>query len=106
MGYLEESEAKLQAARKRVREGNEVRALKQSAPTLFTIMDSEISLELNRAFNEKPLSYDEYLESHGAVRGIRRIRDLLNAKEIQAPSAAQEAQSIEENMKLVKDGQK
>lgn len=104
--FLQESHEKLQAARKRVRQGHEIKALKQSAPTLFEIIDGEISLALNKMTQDTPLDYDGYLSTHGQVVGIRRIRDLLNSKEAEAPAASQEVQAIEANIKLIKDDQK
>lgn len=97
-------EQKLKSARSRVRVGREMKALKQSAPTLFEIIDGEISLEINRGYNDKtPLSYDEYLASHGAVRGIRRIRNLIDSREAEEVQASQEVKAIEDNIKLVKE---
>lgn len=104
--YLQEVEEKLQAARKRVRQGREVIALKQSAPTLFEIIDTEISLAVNKMTQEKPLDYDTYLSTHGQVVGIRKIRDLLNSKEVEAPQAQQEVTGIEQAVKQFKDEQK
>lgn len=106
MDYRQELSAKLDAARKRVRQGREMSALQGSAPTLFEIIDGEISLELNRAFGDTPLSYDEYMESHGAVRGIRRIRNLIDAKAIQAESSAAEVDAITETLKQFDDDAK
>lgn len=97
---------KLEAARKRVRAGNQVKNLKAAAPDLFEIMDTEISLELNKGYGEKPLSYEEYLESHGAVRGIKKIRSLLDSKEAEAVQATQEVTSIEKQLKQFNDDKK
>lgn len=99
MTYIEELTLKLAAARKRIRQGVEVKQLKASAPTLFEIMDGEISLAVNKAFSQKPLPHDEYLSVHGQVVGIRRIRDLLNAKEVEEVVAAQEATALQEQLK-------
>ena len=106
--YVQEMQEKLKASRARLRQGREIKALKASAPTLFDIIDTEISLELNRGYDDKaPLSYEQYLESHGAVRGIRRIRNLIDAKESEEVQAAQEVEALEENIKLVSsDGTK
>lgn len=104
--YVDELNKKLEAARKRVKQGNEARALKKSAPTLFEIIDGEISLEINRGYGEKALGYEEYLESHGAVRGIKRIRDLLNSKEAEADQAVAEAEAIKDNIKQIEDDRK
>lgn len=106
MSYVEELEKKLTASRKRVKEGREMKALKNSAPTLFDIIDTEISLELNRGYGDKPLSHEEYLESHGAVRGIRRIRNLIDSKEAEEVQASQEVSAIQDNLKQIKDDQK
>lgn len=103
---MQDLNAKLQSARKRVKEGNEVKALKESAPTLFEIMDTEISLTVNSMTQEKPLSYDEYLSAHGKVRGVMSIRNLLNSKEAEAPAAQQEVQGIQDNIKQIKNDQK
>lgn len=101
--YVQEMQEKLKASRARLRQGREIKALKASAPTLFDIIDTEISLELNRGYDDKaPLSYEQYLESHGAVRGIRRIRNLIDAKESEEIQAAQEVEALEENIKLVR----
>lgn len=104
--YMQEMEEKLQAARKRVKQGNEVKALKESAPTLFEIIDTEITLAVNRITQDKPADYDTYLSTHGEIVGIRKIRDLLNSKEVEAPAAQQEVEGIQENMKQIKDDQK
>lgn len=106
MSYVEELEKKLAVSRKRVKEGREMKALKNSAPTLFDIIDTEISLELNRGYGDKPLSHEEYLESHGAVRGIRRIRNLIDSKEAEEVQASQEVSAIQDNLKQIKDDQK
>lgn len=101
--YRQDLEATLQAARKRAKSGAEVRQLKAAAPSLFEIIDGEISLELNRGYSDTaPLSHDEYLESHGAVRGIRRIRNLLDSKEIEATAAAEQVTQIEKAIKDLK----
>lgn len=106
MDYEQQLNEKLAAARKRVRQGREVKALKSAAPTLFEIIDGEISLEINRGYGEKPLSYDEYLESHGAVRGIKRIRNLLDSKEAEEVAASQEVEGIQSTLKQIKDDKK
>lgn len=104
--YMTQLNEKLQAARARVKQGNEVKALKESAPTLFEIMDTEISLIVNTMTQEKPLSHDDYLSAHGKVRGVMSIRNLLNSKEAEAPAAQQEVKGIEENIKQIKNDQK
>lgn len=98
---------KLEAARIRLRQGKEVEALKASAPTLFEIIDGELTLEINKGYNDnKALSYDEYLDSHGAVRGIRKIRNLLNSKEAEAGQAKQEVVALEENIEQIRNDKK
>lgn len=104
--YTRDLQLKLEAARKRVRQGAEVKQIKSHAPTLYEIIDGEISLELNRGYSSKPLSYDDYLESHGAVRGIRRIRSLLDSKEAEEVAASQEVEAIEEQLKQFSDDKK
>lgn len=104
--YTQDLAAKLEAARKRVRQGREVKALRDSAPTLFEIIDGELSLELNRGYGDKPLSYEDYLESHGAVRGIRRIRSLLDSKEAETVAASQEVEAIDSQLKQFRDDKK
>ncbi len=102
--YIQDMEEKLKASRARVKQGREMKALKQSAPTLFEIIDGEISLVVNKMTTDKPLAYDEYLELHGQHRGIMRIRNLIDSKEVEEIQAAQEVKAIEENIKLVKNG--
>lgn len=104
--YRNDLHQKLESARKRVKQGREVSALKSAAPSLFEIIDTEISLEVNRAFADKPLSYEDYLESHGAVRGIKRIRNLLDSREAEAVQASQEVEAIEGNLKQIENDQK
>lgn len=96
--YIQELNDKLQAARKRLKQGQEVKSLKAGAPTLFEIIDGEISLVLNRAFGEEPLSHDQYLSAHGEMKGMKRIRNLIDSKEVEADHAAQEVQGITENL--------
>lgn len=105
--YLDQLDEKLKAARNRLRKGEEVKNLKAGAPTLFEIIDGEISLEINKGYDDRaPLTYNDYLESHGAVRGIRRIRNLLDSREVEAPQAQAEVTAIENNIKQIKDDQK
>ena len=52
--YESQLAAKLSAARKRLAQGNEMKALKNSAPTLFEIIDGQITLELNKMTAEEP----------------------------------------------------
>ena len=103
---MQDMEAKLQAARARVKQAHEIKNLKLGAPTLFEIIDGEISLALNKMAGTTPLSYEEYLSMHGKVVGIKSIRDLLNFKEAEAVQATQEVSAIENNIKQIKDDQK
>lgn len=103
--YVQELEAKLGATRKRLKAGREMQQLRASAPTLFDIIDGEISLAVNRMTQDKPLPYDEYLSAHGEVKGIKRIRNLIDAKEREASQAQQEVQGIEDNLKQIKNDQ-
>lgn len=104
--YVQELEEKLKSRRDAVKQGAQMKALKAGAPALMEIIDGEISLELNRGYGDKPLSYDEYMESHGAVRGIRRIRNLMSAKEADAVQASQEVQAISDNLKQIQNDKK
>lgn len=106
MSYRDDLQAKLESAQKRVRQGREVKALKSSAPTLFEIIDLEISLIANIMTADKALAYDEYLEKHGEIRGIMRIRNLLDSREVEAESAAQEVASIQSAVKDFDDAAK
>lgn len=104
--YITQMHKKLEATRKRLRSGREMAALKSSAPSLFEVIDGEISLAVNRMNQDKPLSYEEYLSAHGEVKMAKRIRDVIDAKEVEANQAQQEVQAIEENIELVKNEQK
>lgn len=104
--YLQELEEKLQASRKRLKTAREIKALKASAPTLFEIIDGEISLALNRMTQDKPLDRNEYLSAHGEVKMGKRIRALINGKEAEELQASQEVSGIEDNLKQLKDDQK
>jgi hypothetical protein len=104
--YLTQLEEKLQAARKRVKQAREMKALKTGAPTLLEIIDGEISLAVNRMTADKPLDHDAYLSAHGEVKGIRRIRNLIDAKEADEAAAVQEVDGIQDNVKQIKDDQK
>lgn len=104
--YIEELEEKLKLTRARVRKGNQVKALKDAAPDLFDIIDTEISLEVNKMTQDTPLTHEQYLESHGAVRGIRRIRDLMNFAEKEAATASQEAKVVEEQLETLVEEKK
>jgi len=104
--YINQLEDKLQAARVRVKQGREAKALKDSAPTLYEIIDGEISLAVNKMTQQTPLDRDEYLSIHGQVVGIRRIRDLLNSKEVEEVAAATEVAAITENLENIKNDQK
>lgn len=104
--YTQDLAQKLEAARNRVKQGRQIKALKDSAPALFEIIDGEISLALNRAFGEKPLSYDEYLSAHGEIKGIKRIRALMDSKEAEEVQAAQEVNAIQTQLKQFEDDKK
>lgn len=106
--YETEQREMLAAASKRLKQGREVKALKAAAPTLYEIMDGEISLIVNKVLllAETPVSYDEYLSLHGKVRGIMRIRNLLDSKEAEEVSASQEVQALQTNLKQIEDDKK
>ena len=104
--YVQELEAKLKATRQRAKEGEQAKQLKANASVLYDVIDGEISLAVNRAFSDTPLPYEEYLSAHGEVKGIRRIRNLLDAKEVQAGQAQAEVDAIQSNLKQIKDDQK
>lgn len=104
--YIVQLHEKLEGARKRLKQGTEVKALKSAAPTLFEIIDGEISLVANKMTAAEPLEYEEYLSAHGEIRGIMRIRDLLNSKEAEAVQAKQEVTAIEENIENIRNDQK
>jgi hypothetical protein len=104
--YMLQMHNKLEAARDRLKQGTEVKALKASAPTLFEIIDGEISLVVNSMTQEKALSYDDYLSKHGQVRGILKIRNLLDSKEAEAFAAKQEVTALEQNIKQIQDDKK
>jgi hypothetical protein len=104
--YVSELEAKLKSTRQRLKQSREMKHLKAAAPTLFEIIDSEISLAVNRAFGDKPLEYDAYLSAHGEAKGMRRIRDLINSKEADEAQAVQEAKGIQDNLKQIRNDQK
>lgn len=93
--YKQQLHDKLQSAQKRLATSREMKALKASAPSLFEIIDGEISLELNKIYGDKALSQEEYLESHGYVRGLKRIRNLIDAKEVDETQASQEVNVIQ-----------
>lgn len=101
--YIDDLNKKLASSRKRVRMGKEMAAIKASAPTLFEIIDGEITLAVSMMTKDTALSYDEYLDLHGKVVGMKRIRDLINAKEDDAVGAAQEVASIEGQLKQFKN---
>jgi len=106
--YETEQRKMLEAAQKRLKQGREVKALKASAPTLYEIMDGEISLIVNKVLllAETPVSYDEYLSLHGKVRGIMRIRNLLDSKEAEEVSASQEVKALQDNLQQIEDDKK
>jgi hypothetical protein len=106
MDYEKQLSDKLAAAQKRLKQGREIKALKAGAPSLYEIIDGEISLILNRAFGEKPLDYDGYLSAHGEMKGIKRIRNLLDSKEAEEVVASQEVDAIKENLKQIQDDKK
>ncbi len=101
--YIQEMEEKLKAARKRVKQGREMNQLKASAPTLFEIIDGEISLIATKMTAPEPLTYEQYLDSPGQAVGIKRIRNLINSKSVEAEQSAQEVEAIQDNIKLVKN---
>lgn len=104
--YIQQLEEKLASARKRAKQGREAKILKDSAPSLFEIIDGEISLAVNKMTQDKPVTYDEYLSLHGQVVGIRRIRNLIDSREVEAVQAAGEVEAIQDNLKQIKNDQK
>jgi hypothetical protein len=106
MAYTDELQAKLQAAQKRVRQGKEMKALQDTAPSLLEIIDTEISLAVNRMTGDKPVSYDEYLSLHGQVAGIRRIRNLMDSRIVEEVQASQQVQDIQGTLKQFSDDKK
>lgn len=104
--YRQELTEKLSSARKRVKLGREMKALKAGAPALFEIIDGEAQLIYTKVFGETPLPYDEYLSAHGEMRNIKRIRNLIDAKEVDEVMAANEAAAIQANLDQMKQDDK
>lgn len=100
--YIQELEANLNAARKRATTGTQVKVLKSNAPALFDVIDGEVTLLVNKMTAADPLDRDTYLDIHGQLRGIMRIRDLLNAKEAEADAAIAQTQDVESQLKQMK----
>lgn len=100
--YITELETTLAATKNRLKTARKMKIVKDSAPEFFDIIDLEISLAVNRMTQDKPLSYDEYLSAHGEVRGIRRIRNLIDSKLVEEQATAAEVTAIQDNLKLVK----
>lgn len=103
--YRDQLNEKLAAARKRVNQGRQAKALKAGAPALFEIIDGEAHLIYTKTFGDKPLPYDEYLSAHGEMRGIKRIRNLIDSKELEEGAASQEVEAIRNNLEQL-DGKK
>lgn len=104
--YVSELEEKLKSTQKRLKASNQIKHVKSAAPLFFEIIDGEISLVLNRMTADKPLDYDAYLSAHGEIKGMKRIRDLVNSKEADGAVAQQEAEGIQQNLKQIKDDAK
>lgn len=104
--YQQELAAKLEAAKKRVRQGRQVKALRESAPDFFEIIDGEVKNILAKMTAPKPLSYEEYLSAHGESRGIAKVRALFESKEAEEVAASQEVEAIQDNIKQLKNDQK
>jgi hypothetical protein len=104
--YEQELVAKLEAARKRVHQGRQVKALKDAAPDLFEIIHGEIKLILDKMTAPEPLTHDQYLSMHGQARGIAKIRDLLDSKEKEEVAASQEVAAIQGNLEQIRDDKK
>lgn len=97
--YEIELSNKLEAARKRVKYSNEMKHVKSVAPTLFSIIDDEMSILLNKMTQDEPLSNEEYLDAHGKFMGMKRIRNLIDAKELDGIAASQEVDAIQDQLK-------
>jgi len=106
MDYEQELQAKLKSLKDKVRQGREIKALKASAPSLVEIIDGEMSLLATRTFGSTPLSYDEYLSAHGEMKGIKRIRNLIDAKEVEETATAQQVTDIQNQLKQFADDKK
>lgn len=104
--YKTQLNEKLAAAQARLKQGREVKQLKASSPTLFEIMDTEISLAVNKMTQEEPLSDRDYLQAHGYVRGIMKIRNLLNSKEAEEASTSKEVEAIQGQLEQFEDDKK
>jgi hypothetical protein len=104
--YEQQLGEKLESARSRVRMSNQMKALKDNAPALFEVIDTEVYSIYTKAFGDKPLSYDDYLSAHGEMRALKRIRNLVDSKEVDGVMAQQEAQAIQKNLKQIQDDKK
>lgn len=96
--YIKNLTAKRDAARKRVNEGRAVKALKDNAPALFELIDTEISLALNRMTQPTPLSDRDYLAAHGEIKALQRIRSVLEAREVEEVAQAEQAKILDEQL--------
>lgn len=100
---MQELNDKLNAARKRVNKSRNFKAIQEASPDLLEVMDLEVSLALNRMTADEALSYDEYLSEHGVVKGIRKIRNLMNSAIAEEQSASNEVNEIEKQIKSIKE---
>lgn len=105
--YIEQLEDTLAQKRKDIADARHIKVLKSAAPLLFEIMDTEVSLLLNKMTQDEPLTHEQYLSAHGQVVGVRRIRNLLTKKESGEENALVEAKVIEDQLgELKKDAPK
>lgn len=100
--YRQELEEQLVSARERIRQGREAKNLKDNSKVLYEIIDLEISLLVNEMAGGTPLDRDTYLDVHGQLKGIRRIRDLLESKIVELPSVEQTAEATQNQLESLK----
>lgn len=104
--YRKELGARLASAQRRVRMGVIAKALNDSKDSvaLFAIIDEEISVIANDILGTKPLDEKEYISKHGEMKGLKRLRQMIEYYGKDHDTAAAEVEVLRKQLKDLDGG--
>lgn len=100
--YKQTLMAQLELNRKKINKARSLTAFKEGVPDILDVVSDEISKRVDSMTAKSPLSYEDYLDAHGAVRALRDFNDILTSSEAKAASIEPVIKTQEDQLKQVK----
>lgn len=106
MDYLEQREAKLEEKRKKLAKAVKSKQFKESGSgeLVLDFLNEQISRDLNKAFGQEPLTYEQYLSTHGKVKAMQLLIAQIDGSAEQEASLQEEVKLDEQAIKDIREG--